>query len=166
MAAVSLTNCKDDGGGGSAGMGAAGTAAAGTGLAGAAAGMAGTNAATGGTGVAGTTATGGTGGTSAGTGGTGAAGTMATGGTGGTSLTCSADVMGDHTHPLTVPGSDVEQSFQEAPYILEDGGTGHTHTLELSAYDFAYLQAGATATVPSSETNAHTHQCVITCTSA
>jgi hypothetical protein len=70
---------------------------------------------------------------------------------------------GDHSHPLTVPGSDVDRGAQDGPYTLEDGGTGHTHQLFLSAYDFLYLAGGTAWTVESTETEGHTHMCTITC---
>ncbi|HXJ21791.1 MAG TPA: hypothetical protein VMT03_16320 [Polyangia bacterium] len=108
--------------------------------------------------------TGGAGGGAAGQGGAGGAG--AAGGDGGTTIMCTSvvEMVLNHTHPLTVPGSDVERGYQDTPYLLEDGGTGHTHTLTLSGYDFAYLQAGVTRSVESSTTLDHTHPCDVTCT--
>ena len=106
-------------------------------------------------------------GNSGGTGGTGGTGQGGAGGSdGGTLFTCASvvEVVMNHTHPLTVPGSDVARSYQDAPYLLEDGGTGHTHTLTLSGYDWAYLQAGVTRTVDSSTDVNHSHPCDITCT--
>jgi hypothetical protein len=112
---------------------------------------------------------GGTGGGTGGTGGGGAGGTGgsgAAGGDGGAGIMCASvvEVVMNHTHPLTVPGSDVERAYQDAPYLLENGGTGHTHTLTLSGYDWAYLQAGVTRTVDSSTDLDHSHPCDITCT--
>jgi hypothetical protein len=79
-------------------------------------------------------------------------------------LTCTADTdNGTHSHPLTIPPEDVERGYQDAPYILEDGGTGHTHTVELTAYEFIYLVGGSPAMPISSEDNGHTHECRITC---
>jgi hypothetical protein len=71
---------------------------------------------------------------------------------------------GDHSHPLTIPGSDVTANLAEATYTLEDGGTGHTHTVTLTAYDFLYLAAGTTWTVDSSVNAEHSHPCTIMCT--
>jgi hypothetical protein len=73
------------------------------------------------------------------------------------------EVVNGHTHDVTVPFSDVDRGYQDAPYLLEDGGTGHTHTLELSGYDFLYLQAGVTQMVPSSTDAEHSHMCAVTC---
>ena len=117
------------------------------------------------------TATGGraTGGTATGgraTGGTATGGRATAGmsGSGSSSYVCTAATgNGNHSHPLTIPGSDVLRGYQDAPYVLEDGGTGHTHTLELSAYEFVYLAAGVMVTAPSSNDQGHTHNCVITC---
>lgn len=99
-------------------------------------------------------------------GGSGHGGTGGHGGDGGAGVMCTStvEVVLNHTHPLTVPGSDVARASQDAPYLLEDGGTGHTHTLTLSGYDWAYLQAGVTRTVDSSTTLDHAHPCDITCT--
>jgi hypothetical protein len=86
---------------------------------------------------------------------------------GGGTIMCTTDTdNGTHSHPLTIPGSDVERGFQDAPYVLEDGGTGHTHTVELSAYEFVYLNAGTEVTAESSRDAGHTHPCVINCTMA
>lgn len=114
---------------------------------------------------------GGTGGTGGATGGTGGAmggtgGAMGgTGGTGTPTYTCEGTVavVNGHTHPLTIPGSDIAQGYQEAPYALEDGGTGHTHALTLSGYDIAHLQAGVTRMIESSTDSAHSHTCSVTC---
>jgi hypothetical protein len=106
----------------------------------------------------------GDGGNGGGTGGAGGHG--GAGGDGGTTRVCSSvvEVVMNHTHPLTVPGSDVDRAYQDAPYLLEDGGTGHTHTLMLTGYDWAYLQAGVTRSVDSSTDLDHSHPCDITCT--
>jgi hypothetical protein len=103
---------------------------------------------------------------SGGTAGAGTGGTMAGGGgTAGaaSTLMCMTAMDGDHTHPVTIPGSDVERALQDEPYILEDGGTGHTHELYLSAYDFLDLQFGGSAIVPSTDDFDHSHNCTITC---
>jgi len=71
---------------------------------------------------------------------------------------------GSHSHPLNVPASDVQRGYQDAPYPLEDGGTGHTHTVEVTAYDFLYLQGGTPVTKMSTNDAGHMHPCVITCT--
>ena len=100
-------------------------------------------------------------------GGTGGQGGMsAGGGTGGGApgYACVTSMTGSHTHPLTIPGSDVELGYHPGPYLLEDGGTGHTHDLQFTAYEFVYLQAGATLMRDSTTTNGHLHTCTISCT--
>jgi hypothetical protein len=87
------------------------------------------------------------------------------GGSGGASA-CATTMTGNHVHPLTIPTSDVERGYYDAPYVLQDGGTGHTHELPLTAYDFVYFQAGVTVMADSTTTNGHLHTCSITCTPA
>jgi hypothetical protein len=78
---------------------------------------------------------------------------------------CMHSMTGTHMHPLTIPGSDIDIEGQGvAPYVLEDGGTGHTHTLELSPYDFIFLGGGTTVMVDSSTTSNHLHTVTINCT--
>jgi hypothetical protein len=143
-AALALSGCSDSGS--SAGTGGTG----------------------GGAGTGGTGGTGGAGGSAGTTGGSAGASAGGDAGSGGTasSTMCSSTVepTNNHTHVLTVPGSDVDRGFQDAPYVLEAGATGHTHTLTLTAYDFAYLQAGVTLMARSSMDSNHDHQCDITCT--
>ena len=95
-----------------------------------------------------------------GTNGTGAGGGA---GTGGSAFACTNTMTGTHTHPLTIPGSDIENGNSMVPYTLQDCGTGHTHTLELSVYDVAFLQAGTTVMVDSSTTANHLHTVSINC---
>jgi hypothetical protein len=170
--------------GGGAGIGGSTGGGAGTGTGGSAAGTGGSAAGTGGS--AGTSNGGAGAGGSAGTGiaGSGTSGAPAggagsggvsTGGTAGSDeggmggappeRMCTADTKGstDHSHPLTVPGADVDRGAQDGPYTLEDGGTGHTHQLFVSAYDFLYLAGGTAWMIESTETEGHTHTCTITC---
>jgi len=133
-AALALSGCSDGGGGGTDGSGGTGTG-------------------TGGKGGSGT----------GGMAGSGSGGMAGTGGTGASPYACTDTMTGTHMHPLTIPGSDVYRGFQDAPYLLEDGGNGHTHNLELTAYDYAYLQAGVTRMVDSTTTNNHLHTVSITC---
>jgi hypothetical protein len=153
LATVTLGGCSsedsDDGGTETGGTG--GTATGGT-----------SGSATGGTATGGT-ATGGTAtGGSAPTGGTGGSGAGGAGGGGGT-LTCSNTMSGDHMHPLTIPPSDIERGYQDAPYILQEGGTGHTHTLVLDSYEFVYLNAGVTMEHESSTDAGHSHLVTMDC---
>ena len=99
-----------------------------------------------------------------GTGGTNACATGADGGSGG--YTCGNTMTGDHMHPLTICGADVQAAPEQKTYTLADGGTGHIHMVTLSVYDYLYLQAGTTIMRDSTTTNAHLHTCSITCTPA
>ena len=95
-------------------------------------------------------------------GGTGGTNACPTGDAGG-GYTCVNTMTGDHKHPLTICGSDVQLGADKT-FTLETGGTGHTHMLALTAYDFVYLQAGATIMRDSTTTNAHLHNVTVTCT--
>jgi hypothetical protein len=88
-------------------------------------------------------------------------GTCHRSGTGGTDA-CTFTMTGDHTHGLQIPPADVKAG-NPATYVLEDCGTGHTHTLMLTAYDFLYLQGGTTQKVDSATTAGHLHTVSITC---
>jgi hypothetical protein len=83
------------------------------------------------------------------------------GATGGTDA-CTFTMTGDHMHGLLIPPPDVKVG-NDKTYALEDCGTGHTHALKVTAYDFLYLQAGATQPVESAMTNGHTHTVSIAC---
>jgi hypothetical protein len=101
------------------------------------------------------------------TGGTGTGGT-GTGGTGGgdPSYVCTTNTSnGDHSHPWEVPSSDV-LALADKVYTLMEGGTGHTHTVELHSYDYLYLQAGTQVMKTSSNDAGHEHPCLISCMQA
>ena len=106
----------------------------------------------GGTGGGGGTATGGTGGS-------------ATGGTGGGSGdTCAESIAGNHDapHKVDVTSADVTAA-QNKDYDIR-GTASHTHTLTLSAADFATLAAGTAVTVKTHGGPAHEHDITVTCT--
>lgn len=178
LAALALTGCSSSSvagsGGSSAGGSASGGSPAGAGSPGGGApsagssgsamdlgGSAGTAAAEAGASTGGTVSMAGGGGVdTGGTGGEGMGGMAAGGGT----FTCMTETSnGMHSHPLTIPGGDVDRGYQDGPYLLEDGGTGHTHMLEVSAYEFIYLRAGVTRQLDSTTDAGHHHTCVITC---
>lgn len=82
----------------------------------------------------------------------------------GAGVLCSTDTdNGNHCHPLSIPNGNASGGFTEATYVLEDGGTGHTHTVSISAYDVHDLEAGFTVMLLSTEDAGHSHQCRITC---
>lgn len=187
--AVALGGCSDDASGG--GTGGAGTGgAAGSGGATAAGGMntAGSSAGSGplggsagagagfagqaGMAGAGTSGAAGSGMAGGGLGGGGSGGMGEAAGTGGAPpvTTCESMVSqagtSMHTHPLTIPGGDVDQGYPSTDYyVLEDGGTGHTHTVIFTAYDFLYLRDGMPAMKESSTDMDHSHNCTVTCKS-
>ena len=151
-AAVTLSGCGGtSGNGGTGGRGTGGSGSGGNG--------------SGSGGVSGSGGSTGSGGDNGGSGGNGSGGDGSGGMSGGLFTKCDADTYnGNHSHPLMIKTSDINQGFQEAPYLLEDGGTGHTHTLEITPYDIGYLQAGVARMVDSSTNAGHLHTCTITCT--
>ena len=192
-ASVTLGACSDEskpagdtGGTGGAGAGGAGVTGGTSGTGGASTGgtggasTGGTSGSTSGAGAGGTsgagtggmaaTSGGGAGGNAmggAGTAGTSGGGTGGSGGSGGggTWMCTTETDNGMHSHPLTVPPDHVERGYQDkgVPYVLEDGGTGHSHTLVMEVYEFAFLKADGTVTVQSSMDMGHSHMCVVTC---
>jgi hypothetical protein len=153
-AAVSLGACSDEGDDGGTGDGGGATGGSATG-----------GSSTGGSSTGGSA----TGGSSMLTGGS-STGGSATGGSGGGArmFVCTVNRMPvsagtEHSHPLMIPGSDIDRGYQEAPYPLEDGGTGHTHTLEFAAYEWPYLAGGTEIDAPSSEDAGHFHTVWVSC---
>jgi hypothetical protein len=67
-----------------------------------------------------------------------------------------------HTHAVTVEAADVEAGT-EMEYTLTEAG--HTHTITVTAADFAMLQAGDTVTVTSTMdgTTPHAHDVTLMC---
>jgi hypothetical protein len=156
------TSTTGVGGGGTSATSSAGTNAGGSSAGGSSAGGAG--------GTTTTASMGGQGGTStmgSGAGGTSGAGAGGSAGNGGTTYMCTTDTdNGFHSHPLEIPPEDVAAGYPSGDYMLEDGGTGHIHTLTLTAYDFIYQQGGQEISRDSSNDDDHTHACVISCTSS
>lgn len=153
-AVVSLGACSDEGDGGGTddgGGGATGGSATG-------------GSATGGSATGGSA----TGGSSMLTGGSSTGGSATGGSGGGRMYVCTVSRMPvssgtEHTHPLMIPGSDIDRGYQDAPYPLEDGGTGHTHTLEFAPYEWAFLAGGSEIDSPTSEDAGHFHTVWTTC---
>ena len=69
-------------------------------------------------------------------------------------------IGGNHGHELTVSADDV-QAGAEKVYDIE-GGARHTHTVTISAAQFALLAAGTAIQVTSSSAG-HTHAVTVTC---
>lgn len=72
---------------------------------------------------------------------------------------------GDHCHPFVVVIPEGEVPGEGITYMLEDGGTGHTHSITLGIYDFGGLIGGGTQLFQSTEAEGHAHLCRITCPS-
>ncbi len=80
--------------------------------------------------------------------------------TNGTSI--SIQVQHTPTHTLTIPASDVSVGIQKT-YTLADNGSGHTHTVTLTAQDFASLAGNQGIQETSTTTNSHTHIVTVNC---
>ncbi|MCB9586727.1 MAG: hypothetical protein H6718_15105 [Polyangiaceae bacterium] len=147
-AVLVLPGCgSDDDGGGSGGNAGSG-------------GSGGSNGGSGGTGNAGSGGTG-NGGAGGSTGGTGGAG-GATGGSGGTGMTgCGATISANHGHVLMVSQADVDAAADKTYDIM--GGAGHTHSVTITAADFATLAGGGSITVTSTTGAAHMHTITVMC---
>jgi hypothetical protein len=77
---------------------------------------------------------------------------------------CSTNTSnGDHCHPLVVTMDDVNAG--QFVFTLEDGGTGHTHTVNVeSPYGgYSYLQPGYPVEFVSENGPGHEHTVLITC---
>lgn len=74
---------------------------------------------------------------------------------------CSANILGNHGHVLTIPQADLESTTARTYDIL--GNADHNHTVTFSATDLANLKAGQTVTVQTSTTLAHSHSISETC---
>ena len=165
FATVTLGGCSggsDDDGGTESGGGTGGTSMGGSATGGSATGGSATGGSATGGSATGGSATGGSATGGSATGGTAGSGAGGDGGGGGT-LTCTNTMTGDHMHPLTIPPSDIERGYQDAPYILMEGGTGHTHTLTLDPYEFVYLNAGVAMEHESTTDAGHSHVVTINC---
>lgn len=65
-------------------------------------------------------------------------------------------------HTLTVPAADVIAGTAKT-YTLADNGSGHTHSVTLTAGDFAMLQNNSGITEVSTLSNGHTHNVTVNC---
>lgn len=98
-------------------------------------------------------ACGGGGGTDSGTGG------ADTGGAGGA---CGGIVDDNHGHSISVPRADVTAGTPQT-YDIQ-GSAGHSHTVSVSAAQFAILADVGMVIVTSSNMSGHSHQVTINCT--
>jgi hypothetical protein len=109
-----------------------------------------------------TSSTSGTGGS--GQGGSGGAGQGGAGG--GASASCldngtNVTIGGNHGHALTVSKDDVAAGVDKTYDIM--GASGHTHSVTVTAADFALLAGNTTVMVTSTSGAQHTHTCTIVC---
>ncbi len=85
-----------------------------------------------------------------------------TGGTGGGGgNACSTSIAMNHAHQMTVSAADVSAAANKTYDIA--GSAGHSHTVELTADDFAELASGTIVIVTSSTDEGHSHDVTITC---
>lgn len=65
-------------------------------------------------------------------------------------------------HTLTIPAADVVAGVQKT-YLLVDNGSGHTHTITVTAADFITLQNNLGIVEVSTADAGHTHNLTINC---
>jgi len=75
----------------------------------------------------------------------------------------SSEIASNHGHTLEVPLADVTAGDARS-YDIQ-GTSGHTHTVDVSADDFATLLADGSVMIDSSLDSAHTHTVTIVCAS-
>ncbi len=138
-AVLVLPGCgSDDDGGGSGGSGNGGSG--------------GSNGGSGGSG------NGGSGGSNGGSGGT----SGGSGGSGGTGTTgCGAEISSNHGHVLMVTQADVDAA-QDKTYDIQ-GGAAHSHSVTVTAADFATLSGGQSVTLTSTTAVGHMHTVTVMC---
>ena len=71
-----------------------------------------------------------------------------------------AQIAGNHSHAATIPSADLMGSADKT-YSIQ-GASGHTHSITLTAANFASLRAGNSVSVTSTSSG-HTHVCTIKC---
>jgi hypothetical protein len=123
-----------------------------------------TTSSTSGTGGGGQGGSGGAGEGGSGQGGSGGAGQGGAGG--GASASCldngtNVTIGGNHGHALTVSKDDVAAGVDKTYDIM--GASGHTHSVTVTAADFALLAGNTTVMVTSTSGAQHTHTCTIVC---
>jgi hypothetical protein len=65
-------------------------------------------------------------------------------------------------HTLTIPTGDLS-STNSITYTLADNGAGHTHTVTLTAQDFANLRSNQGIAETSTLVDGHTHSVTVDC---
>lgn len=74
------------------------------------------------------------------------------------------DVQLTHTpnHSFTVSRDDINAGVEKT-YILENNGSGHTHTLTLTSDEFNQLKNNIGLRKPSTTDSGHSHQVTVSC---
>ncbi|MEZ4373784.1 MAG: hypothetical protein R3B07_23385 [Polyangiaceae bacterium] len=93
------------------------------------------------------------------TGGSAGNNTAGTGGGGGAS--CEASIVGNHGHELVVTQEDIDAGVDKTYDIT--GAALHSHSVTVTAADFATLAGGGSVTVTSTDAAAHNHSVTVTC---
>lgn len=74
---------------------------------------------------------------------------------------CTTAIATNHGHTMTVSNAEIMAGAAKT-YDIQ-GSSAHSHTVQLSADDFADLTAGSVFVVTSSEDAGHSHDVTITC---
>jgi hypothetical protein len=80
---------------------------------------------------------------------------------GGSSSPCSADIVANHGHVLSIPAADLDATTDKT-YDIQ-GSAPHTHSVTFTAAQMAELKGGASVTVTSSVESSHSHDVSVTC---
>lgn len=75
-----------------------------------------------------------------------------------------ATISENHGHALSIAAQDVDVAT-EMTYEIQ-GSAGHSHSVTISAAQFAALMAGESLTVLSTSASAHAHNVTLRCASA
>lgn len=82
-------------------------------------------------------------------------------GSGGSCTAVTSRIDANHGHALTVPPGDIAAGTAQTYGIM--GSSGHTHSVTLSASNFAALQSDGMVVVMSTTGNGHMHAITVTC---
>ena len=74
---------------------------------------------------------------------------------------CQAAIGSNHGHNLSVAAADIMAGVDKT-YDIQ-GGSAHSHSVALSAEDFAGMTSGTVLVVESSTDAGHSHEITITC---
>jgi hypothetical protein len=74
---------------------------------------------------------------------------------------CTTQIAANHGHALTISAAD-KMTGAAKEYDIK-GSADHSHTVSLSAEDFADLASGTIVIVTSSTADGHDHDVTITC---